>query len=111
MNDWGLAFIVGLILFFEITFEQSKKKAILPRREIIYRLMFPAATIIILGILPSVKAIFILTSLIFSIILIMLTNLFFFFYKPKKKKKDEAQKAQAQEAEVQDLTKIKLKAK
>lgn len=67
------ASIVAAYLFAEILIEQFEKKRQsqenATRRELFYILFFPAGSFLILAVLPSVKSIFILTSLIFSSII------------------------------------------
>ncbi len=71
------AAIVGIILFIEITLSQRKKKDLLTRRDLLYRLFFPLSTFVILSFLPSVKSVFILTSILFSFIIILVSNLIY----------------------------------
>ena len=73
-RDFLMAVVVGVVLFLEITFTQRMKREILTRKELLYRLFFPLFTVGVLAILPSVKSIFILTSILFSVILILITN-------------------------------------
>ena len=61
--------IVAGYLFAEILIAQWRQKGELSRREQIYSVLFPAISFVLLAILPSVKSVFILTSLIFSSII------------------------------------------
>ena len=65
---WPLA--VAIFLFIEISLEQRKKKKYLLNSDIVYKYFFPLAVFGFLFLLPMVKALFILTSLIFSAIVI-----------------------------------------
>lgn len=67
--------IVAGYLFAEIFISQWQRKKELTKREQIYSLLFPAASFAILAVLPAVKSIFILTSLIFSTIISLFTAL------------------------------------
>lgn len=75
-SAWFAA-IVAVVLFLEITLDQRGQKGKLTRPEIVYRIMFPAFTFVALALLPSVKSVFILTSLLFSIIISLSGSLFF----------------------------------
>ncbi|MFA5134112.1 MAG: YidC/Oxa1 family membrane protein insertase [Patescibacteria group bacterium] len=65
---WAAA--VGVFLFVEISLEQRGKKQILMNSEIVYKYFFPIFCSVLLYILPMVKSLFILTSLIFSAIVV-----------------------------------------
>ncbi len=64
---WAVA--VGVILFLEIIAVQRERRHTLERRDVLYRYVFPIASIIVLSKLPMVKSLFILTSMAFSAIL------------------------------------------
>ena len=68
--------LVALVLFIEITIDQRGHKGRLSSQEIVYRFLFPAFTFAALGLLPSVKSVFILTSLVLSIIISLSGTLF-----------------------------------
>jgi YidC/Oxa1 family membrane protein insertase len=59
--------LVGIVLYFEIHFEQRKRKSTLLGSDIVYKYFFPFFSFLALYILPIAKSIFILTSLVFSI--------------------------------------------
>lgn len=61
--------IVGVWLYLEIAAEQRKHKETLTKADLFYRVAFPAFSFGALFILPSVKSIFILTSMTFSFII------------------------------------------
>lgn len=71
-----LSVVVGVILFFEIFFFQRKMKNMLTKSDIVFRYFFPLFSAIFLSILPSVKSIFILTSILFTIIVSLVLRLF-----------------------------------
>lgn len=71
-----LAALVGIILFLEIVLEQRRIKNILVKSDIIFRFLFPLSAAALLAILPSVKSIFILTSIFFTIIVSVIMRLF-----------------------------------
>ncbi|OGY46453.1 MAG: hypothetical protein A2744_03320 [Candidatus Buchananbacteria bacterium RIFCSPHIGHO2_01_FULL_44_11] len=71
------ASIVAAYIFGEILIEQfekkNKEKQNATRRELFYILFFPAGVFLTLALLPAVKSIFILTSLMFSTIISLIT--------------------------------------
>jgi len=62
--------IVAIFLFLEVSWEQRKKKKLLMNSDVVYKVLFPLIIFIVLAVLPLVKSIFILTSLIFSLIVV-----------------------------------------
>ncbi len=81
-----LSIVVGIILFLEILFFQKKMKNMLTKSDIVFRYFFPLFSIILLSILPAVKSVFILTSILFTIIVSLVLRL---FMSPVKKKSDK----------------------
>ncbi|MDO8560466.1 MAG: YidC/Oxa1 family membrane protein insertase [bacterium] len=75
-NLWFAA-VVAIVLFIEITLSQRGLRSKLSQPEIVYRFLFPAFTFVALALLPSVKSVFILTSLLFSIIISLGGTVFF----------------------------------
>ena len=69
-----IAGIVAGYLFAKIFINFWKRRGQLTKKEQIYSLLFPASIFLILAILPSVKSIFVLTSMIFSSIISMITT-------------------------------------
>lgn len=61
--------LVAAVLYLEIYFEQRKRKASLLNSDSVYRYFFPLLGFLTLFILPIAKSIFILTSLVFSLIM------------------------------------------
>ena len=57
---------VAVVLFFSIWREQHATRLPLERSQLIFRLLFPIFTFIALAILPSVKSVFILTSMVYT---------------------------------------------
>ncbi len=72
--------IVAMWLFFEIYLTSGGTKGKLNRNDLLYFLLFPAAIFIVLYMLPLVKSLFVLTSLVFSAIVHQFSAIFF---KPK----------------------------
>lgn len=62
--------IVAIFLFVEISLEQRKKGQMTLNADIVYKYFFPFFVFIALYILPMVKSLFILTSLVFSAIVV-----------------------------------------
>ena len=71
-----LAAFVGVILFLEIFLTQRRIKNILTRSDAVFSFLFPLSAFAVLAILPSVKSIFILTSIFFTIIVSIILRLF-----------------------------------
>lgn len=63
---WPLAIICGFYLFVGILAEHASRRETLTDSDRYYRYLFPMFMIIILGILPAFKSIFVLTSMIFT---------------------------------------------
>ena len=61
---WSLA--VGVLLYITIVMDQRKHEQILGREDAFFRYAFPLTIAMVLSLLPMVKALFILTSIIFS---------------------------------------------
>lgn len=72
---WPL--IVALFLFIEIYFAQRGKRGSLTRADLLYRVFFPLFCFLALYLLPSVKSIFILTTLLFSIVVSLFRKKFY----------------------------------
>lgn len=68
--------IVGVWLFWQILRSQKKRKELLEKGDILFRYAFPVMCFILLAVLPSVKAVFILTSMAFSAIVRLFRPLF-----------------------------------
>lgn len=62
--------VVAVFLFVEISFEQRKKGTLVLNPDIVYKYFFPLFVFVTLYILPMVKSLFILTSLVFSAIVV-----------------------------------------
>lgn len=65
-RNFYTSFGVGVILFVRILQEQVPRRKLLTTRDFLYRYLFPLATFVFLFALPSIKTVFILTSIIFS---------------------------------------------
>lgn len=61
---WAIA--VGLVLYIEIVAEQRQVIHLLGKQDAIFRYAFPIMTVVVLSLLPMVKALFILTAMAFS---------------------------------------------
>lgn len=62
---WAL--VVGIVLYLTIVVDQRKHEQILDQQDAAYRYAFPATIVVVLSILPMVKTLFVLTSLLFSV--------------------------------------------
>jgi YidC/Oxa1 family membrane protein insertase len=61
---WAAA--VGAALYLEIAQEQRRVESLLGKQDAVYRYAFPLASFAVLALLPSVKSLFVLTSMAFS---------------------------------------------
>ncbi len=77
--------IVSAYIFVEIMIKQTRRKDQVTKKEQFFSILFPAFVFFFLAILPSVKSIFILTSLVFSSIISIITALIKFSLKQAKK--------------------------
>lgn len=68
---------VGLFLLAEIYWDYRKHKRELTKSDLFYFIIFPLFSFFILWILPMVKSLFIMTSLLFSVIIRLFVNLLF----------------------------------
>lgn len=75
-RNYYLAGLVALLVFWQVRRQQAKRRATLEKGDIIFRYMFPIGTFTVLALLPSVKAVFILTAMVFSFIIHLLRPLF-----------------------------------
>jgi len=82
-----MALIAAAYLFLEIIIERWSQRHKLTRRDMIFIILFPLSVYFALSILPSVKSIFILTTLIFSTIISIITYLIKFSLKQAKQSK------------------------
>ena len=77
--------IVAGYLFAEIMIDHWEKRKEMAGKEVTYAVIFPAFSFLLLVMLPSVKSVFILTSLIFSSIISLFTAMIKFSLKQTKK--------------------------
>src|SRR3989344_3184026 len=69
--------IVGIFLLVEIYINLRRFKGGIERKDLTYFILFPTFIFILLWIIPMVKSLFILTSLIFSVVVGNIARLFF----------------------------------
>jgi membrane protein insertase Oxa1/YidC/SpoIIIJ len=79
--------VVGIWLLVEIYIEFKSSKRDLRRGDLFYFIFFPLGVFIFLWMLPMVKSIFVLTSMVFSVAVHMLLKPFFSHKKAKKVEK------------------------
>jgi len=82
-HDILWAGIVAILLLLEIYMDYKRTNPILRKADLFYFILFPVATFFLLWILPMVKSLFILTSMLFSIIIHQILRPF--FKSPEKK--------------------------
>lgn len=80
---WSGAVAVFLIVEIYIDFRRSKR--VPQKKDLLYFLAFPMFCFIVLWILPMVKALFVLTSMVFSVIIGQFSKILFRSKEPKKK--------------------------
>lgn len=68
-RNFIISAIVAVLLFFNIRIEQGGKQYLLTRKNAFFLYLFPAFTFVALAVLPSVKALFILTSMLLSVVI------------------------------------------
>lgn len=69
------AAVVGITLFAEILIEQKRAPGQLTRNDMLYALFFPLFTFLVLWWLPAVKSLFIYTSMLFSMGIVLLRRM------------------------------------
>lgn len=82
--------LVAIILAAEIYISFKSRKDNLNKADLSYFILFPLAIFIVLYFLPMVKALFVLTSIVFSAIIHFLIGIFF---RPKKKDKEKEEES------------------
>ena len=82
-KNFYFALFIGIVLFLEIAFNQRRQKHLLRESDIFFKYLFPIVSVIALSMLPAVKSVFILTSILFTVIVSLILRL---FIKPLKKK-------------------------
>jgi YidC/Oxa1 family membrane protein insertase len=70
---WALA--VGVLLYIEIAWEQRQVVHLLGPQDAVFRYAFPIFSVVILLILPMVKSLFVLTSMVFSLVITLIRRL------------------------------------
>ncbi len=79
---WFWPALVGAVLYLEIHFEQRGRMAVLMNSDLVYKYFFPLFSFFILYILPIAKSVFILTSLLFSIMMGLILRKIFHVKRP-----------------------------
>lgn len=69
--------VVAVILFLQIYSVQKKREHLVTRADVMYMILFPVFTLVILLLLPMVKSVFILTSMLFSMFVFWLRQALF----------------------------------
>ncbi len=85
VRDVIWAAVVGLLLFAENYYHAIKAKRMFQKTDLSYFVLFPLAVFVALWALPMVKSLFVLTSMLFSIIIGLFLSLLIKPIKPKKK--------------------------
>ncbi len=76
-NDVLWSALVALLLFSEIYWDYRKRKLKLTKKaDLIYFIVFPVGVFVVLWMLPMVKALFVLTSMVFSLLVHQIIKLF-----------------------------------
>jgi len=69
--------IVAVVLFAEIYVEQKQRAHLVRKSDLVYMFFFPIFTYVALWMLPVVKSVFILSSMMFTIVVFGLRKAFF----------------------------------
>ncbi|MFA6603938.1 MAG: YidC/Oxa1 family membrane protein insertase [Patescibacteria group bacterium] len=69
--------VVAVVLFLQIYSVQKKREHLVTRSDVMYMILFPLFTLVALFLLPTVKSIFILTSMFFSMAVFWLRQILF----------------------------------
>ena len=72
---WGS--IVAVLLFLQIYTVQKQREHLIRRSDVMYLFLFPIFTLVVLMLLPMVKSLFILTSMLFSMFIFGVRKAFF----------------------------------
>ena len=64
------ASIVGVLVYFDVWLERRHNRENLPNGDVFYRIGFPIAIFLVLYALPAAKSIFVLTSFLFSLLIV-----------------------------------------
>jgi membrane protein insertase Oxa1/YidC/SpoIIIJ len=75
---------VGVLLFLQIYTVQKRREHLVNRSDIMYMFLFPIFTVIVLLLLPMMKSIFILTSMLFSMLVFVIRRMIWGSGAPKK---------------------------
>jgi len=76
-NDWHWPAIVAIILFAEIYVSHKQREHLVTKSDVMYLFLFPVFTYFALWLLPIVKSVFILTSMLFTIFIFIVRKMFF----------------------------------
>lgn len=76
---WFWALAPSVFLFLEIVYDQKKHPHLVKSSDVVYRYFFPLAVFIFLWQLPAIKSIFILTTLIFTLMMRIVKGAFLKF--------------------------------
>jgi membrane protein insertase Oxa1/YidC/SpoIIIJ len=68
---------VGIFLIVEIYLDFKRSKRVPEKKDLLYLLAFPAFCFILLWVLPMVKSLFVLTSMVFSVIVAQFSKILF----------------------------------
>lgn len=71
------AFAVGALLFVQIYAVQKRREHLVTRSDLMYLFLFPIFSVVVLLLLPMVKSLFVLTSMVYSMVVFGLRQLFF----------------------------------
>lgn len=69
--------VIGIFLYIDLWISQRKVRESLTNRDVFYRVAFPLTIFILLYILPTAKSVFVLTSMLFTVIIEIIRWIFF----------------------------------
>ena len=76
-RSWFWAALVAALLFAKIYTEQKQRVHLVTKSDLMYLFTFPLFTLVLLGLLPMVKALFILTTMLFTMLVFAIRKAFF----------------------------------
>lgn len=69
--------VIGIFLYIDLWFSQRKQRDTVTNRDVFYRVAFPLMVFVLLYLLPTAKSVFVLTSMLFTVIIEVIHWIFF----------------------------------
>ncbi len=81
--------LIGILLYLDLWLDQRKRRGTLTNSDVAYRVTFPTASLLILYALPTGKSVFVLTSILFTLIIEGVRKVLFRPKSPAERAEDE----------------------